>query len=224
MSEPSPTKAEVDPAIRALRYDALTRQLERMRAMQYGYFSKFFWWVTLTLAGLIAMILAWDFWANAMIPFLVITAGVQASFYLYYVDFARVHSRALERRLNQLLGEEVLLGAKLEDQYFYPLDGPKLSGLSYAKPLGFFSAYTLHWCGVWALFFLYGFYNTCTSILQEVAEGDVYGGGLLVYAFYLVALGAWLLLNVGYLAWFFYARDDLRTMDQTLAEAYGAGA
>ncbi len=197
-----------------LQYDALTRQLERMRGMQYGYFTKFFWWVTLTLLVLMYLLLNLNPMGYLVAPFLVITAGVQASFYLHFVDFARVHARAVEKKLNQLLGEEVLLGAQIEDLYFYPLDQPKFSGFSFAKPAGFFSVYTLHWCGLWTMIFLY-----TLSLGYWSLSGDRELAGWLLP--YLLLLSGWAFVNVAYLFVYFARGRDLKAVADKLAVGYG---
>ncbi|MEN9778727.1 MAG: hypothetical protein RJB04_2482, partial [Verrucomicrobiota bacterium] len=59
---PSITAGELPAADRIrLEYDALTRQLERMRAMQYAYNRKFF--ALLLVSTLVAIsLLLWDHW------------------------------------------------------------------------------------------------------------------------------------------------------------------
>lgn len=195
-----------------LQYDALTRQLERMRGMQYAYFSKFFWWVIVTFFVMIYLAIYPQSFATLALPFLVVTAGVQASFYLHFVDFARVHARALERKINQLVGDQVLLGAEIEDLYFYPLDHPKMSGLSYAKPLGFFSVYTLHWCGLWLFFYVVGVYLS----VWILGLGDLAAYTLPYY----LLLAVWTLGNVLYLLLYFGRGHDLKAVAARLAAAY----
>ncbi|MEM1060318.1 MAG: hypothetical protein AAGK14_13820 [Verrucomicrobiota bacterium] len=219
MEKPTPKGPEADTL--ALRYDALTRQLERMRGMQAAYFGRFFWWVVLTLAGLVALMLSGLFWGKALLPFLVVSAGVQASFYLYYVDFARAFARSLEGKLNRLLGEETLIAARLEDAYFYPLDAAKFSGYSLGRPWGFFSVYTLHWCGVWALFYAYGVYYMILTLYDDFQLGALGNDGVFVYTSYFLVLALWTFGNVAYLAWYFHRQPELAAMKKLLREAYG---
>jgi hypothetical protein len=186
-----------------LEYDALSRQLERMRHMQYAYFAKFFQWIMITAGVLLALFLQPFSLGHKALPFLVLTAGMQASFYLHFVDFARTHAAALEKRLNTLLGRPVLLGSHIEDLYFYPINAGKFSGFLPTHPLRFFSIYTTHWCGVWA--FLYA-----AGVMRAWEDLGTYR------TFYLVLLGTWTLGNVCYLAWFFGRRRDLNAVTQAL--------
>jgi hypothetical protein len=195
--------------LRRLRYDALTRQLERMRGMQYAYFAKFFTWLGATGLVFLVLFLSGDGLSRMTLPFLVITAGVQASFYLHLVDFARVHARAIEKKINELLGEPVLVAHLLEDAYFYPLEHPRFSGFAVTAPSRFFSAFTVHWCGVWAMLFVAGL---------MAARGSVSERMLMIYG---ALLAAWSIANVSYLAWFFLGLRDQRRITALLQDQLG---
>lgn len=178
-------------------YDAAMRQLERMRAMQYHYHQKFFSWISFVLLLLLALAL----WPGGLgwlfIPFLVVTAGVQASFHLHFCDFARTHARLLESKLNHWLGTRVLLGGEIEALYFYDEREPKISGFLPTTPTRFFSAFTLHWTVLWTVLFALGLTLTARSL--ETFWALAYVGGAL----------AWAALNFGFIAWYFWnARDE----------------
>ena len=134
-----------------LRIHAWMEQLRRMREMQYVYHKKFFHGLYFFLVVVIACLL-WDSPLSlALVPFLVITAGTQSCFYLHFVDFARLHARHLEKKLNQALGKATLVGSKIEDAYFYPIDAPRSVGSS-LPPLCAFSASSpyIGFCFGWA--------------------------------------------------------------------------
>ena len=199
--------AEVD----RLQYDALTRQLERMRAMQYAYHRKFFTLLLLSSAGL-----AWALWngspaALTLLLFGLVTTGVTASFFLHFCDFARVHAAALERRINRLLGGRLLMAGELEADYFYPPASPRISGFSLAAPRSFFSVFTLHFCILWGGVSLY-------------ALGQILRYHTGAYGWVLPAYVVWLGVNVAYLIhWFVPARAERRMM-ATLEAGLGEGA
>ena len=182
-----------------LKIQAWMEQLRRMREMQYAYHKKFFHGLYFFLVLVIGCLL-WDSPISlALVPLLVITAGTQSCFYLHFVDFARLHARHLESRLNKDLGNGALLGSEIEDLYFYPIDAPKIGGFVPSAPLHFFSFFTLHWVALWlglaafALWRLLPMMGSC-------------GGH------YLGLLGLWGGLNLIYLIWFFYkARDHHAT-------------
>lgn len=195
---------DFDPKER-LVYDATLRQLERMRSMQYAYHQKFFAWIL--GSGLVFLVLLlWPApYAGALVPFLVVTAGMQAAFYLHFCDFARVHARHLEDKLNVMLGRRVLLAAELEQIYFYPMDEPKLAGLLPGHPLRFFSMFTLHWLVVWVAAAFFGFMKS-----WEFLAVHGWTGG------WLAAAIVWAGLNVAYLAWFFLGRRYEARIDRHL--------
>ena len=96
-SQPTLDASGLSPAERTrLEYDSLTRQLERMRAMQYAYNRKFFALLlvsTLVAGGLIL----WDHWKGWLVVcFGLVSTGVTASFLLHFCDVARVHARRLK--------------------------------------------------------------------------------------------------------------------------------
>lgn len=209
-SQPTLDASGLSPAERTrLEYDALTRQLERMRAMQYAYNRKFFSLLlvsTLTSVGL----LLWENWlAGMVVAFGLVSTGVTASFFLHFCDFARVHALALETRINLLLGARVLIASELEAEYFYPHARPKFSGFSLDRPLSFFSVYTLHFCAVWG-----------ALILWSAVELNRYHPYERLRPFALLWL-IWTLLHAAYLKWWFIDSGAEARMARRLAEAYG---
>lgn len=179
-----------------LIYDAAMRQLERMRAMQYAYHQKFFNWIGLTLI----LIFALAVWSGGsgwfFIPFLVVSAGVQASFYLHFCDFARTHARLLESKLNHWLGYQVLMAGEIEPLYFYDHREPKISGFLPTTPTRFFSAFTLHWMVTWTVLFALGI-TLSVRVLEPFWALAYILGALL-----------WAGLNFGFITWYFWNGQD----------------
>jgi len=172
-------------------------QLRRMREMQYAYHKKFFHGLYLFLVLVIGCLL-WDSPVSlAVVPLLVITAGTQSCFYLHFVDFARIHARFVEQRLNKVLGKDTLIGSEIEDLYFYPIDAPKIGGFVPSAPLRFFSFFTLHWTLLWlglaafALWRLLPMMGPCGC-------------------FYIKLIGAWGLLHLSYLSFHFWRSTEMK--------------
>ena len=189
-----------------MRVQAWMEQLRRMREMQYAYHRKFFHGLYFFLVLVVAC-LFWDSPLSlALVPFLVITAGTQSCFYLHFVDFARLHARHLETRLNKTLGKATLVGSEIEDVYFYPIDAPKIGGFVPSAPLRFFSFFTLNWVLLWlglagfALWRLLPYMGSCGRS-------------------YLAILTLWGGIHVAYLAWFFGRRNDFQKIRKKLGEA-----
>jgi len=174
-----------------------------MREMQYAYHKKFFHGLYFFLVLVIGCLL-WDSPISlALVPLLVITAGTQSCFYLHFVDFARIHARFVEGRLNKALGKSTLVGSEIEDLYFYPIDIPKIGGFVPTAPLRFFSFFTLHWVALWlglaafALWRLLPMMGPCGRS-------------------YLALVAFWGGLNLAYLSWFFSRREGLFSIEKFL--------
>ena len=186
-----------------LRIQAWMEQLRRMREMQYAYHKKFFHGLYFFFVLVIACLL-WDSPLSlALVPFLVITAGTQSCFYLHFVDFARLHARHLERRLNQALGKGTMVGAEIEDVYFYPVDAPKIGAFVPSTPLRFFSFFTLHWVLLWL-----GLASFAVWRLHSWAGASGLG--------YPLVVALWGGTNFFYLLWFFYRQVHHRFLLKTM--------
>ena len=181
-------------------------QLRRMREMQYAYHKKFFHGLYFFLVLVIGCLL-WDSPVSlALVPLLVITAGTQSCFYLHFVDFARLHARFVEGRLNKVLGKSTLVGSEIEDLYFYPIDAPKIGGFVPSTPLRFFSLFTLHWVILWLALAAFALWR----LLPMMGScGRSYVG----------LLGLWGGLNFIYLAWVFGKARERDTMDSFLKKS-----
>jgi hypothetical protein len=189
-----------------LIYDATLQQLARMRSMQYAYHQKFFQWMLLTFVLFLGLVLWPGHIGFYVLPFFVVTAGIQASFYLHFCDFARMHSRHLEEKINGMLGQTVLAGAALEELYFYPLSSGKIAGLLPGQPCRFFNVYTLHWVILWGFGFVAGL------LYVHAVSGSCFFWGYAASAF------LWAGLNLAYTAWYFGQGHDLRAVSDHLTQ------
>jgi hypothetical protein len=177
-----------------------------MREMQYAYHKKFFHGLYLFLALVIGCLI-WDSPISlALVPLLVITAGTQSCFYLHFVDFARIHARFVEGRLNKALGKSTLVGSKIEDLYFYPIDAPKIGGFVPTAPLRFFSFFTFHWVTLWLGLAAFALWR----LLPMMGPCGKH---------YLILLGLWGGLNLIYLTWFFYKAQHRHGMASFLKKS-----
>ena len=181
-------------------------QLRRMREMQYSYHKKFFHGLYLFLV-LVIVCLLWDSPVSlALVPLLVITAGTQSCFYLHFVDFARIHARFVEGRLNKALGKGTLVGSEIEDLYFYPIDAPKIGGFVPSTPVRFFSFFTFHWVTLWLGLAAFALWR----LLPMMGPCGKH---------YLILIGLWAALNFVYLILFFGKSRDRHSMDSFLKKS-----
>ncbi len=186
--------------------DFLYRQLERMRSMQYHYHEKFFFWQMASVLLFVAILL----WANPiaglLIPFLVVTWGVQSSFYLHFSDFARTHAAAIEQKINAHFGKKILVGAEIESAYFYDCGEPRIGGLLFRNPLRFFSVFTAHWIVVWMGFAVAGIFNGFTYLEDSLRMP------------YIWVFGLWAFLHLAYFVYYFTCQPDLSKVRSILEE------
>lgn len=180
-----------------LIYDATVRQLERMRAMQCSYHNKFFNWIIIIFVTFLLLLILPSKTGLLILPFFVVTAGMQASFYLHFCDFARTHSKHLETKINEMLGLQVLVGNELEERYFYPQNSARLGGIILEAPNRFFNVYTAHWLILWLGGFIAGL---VTAYLSQT---------ILFFFIYAFAALTWAGLNFIYLMWYFAFKKDL---------------
>jgi hypothetical protein len=186
--------ATIDDAETELRL--LTAQLDRMRGMLFGYSDLFFrrirdW----SLVAIVLLVLgAGDIVPHAtwILPFLVPFAFLETGYLFWYTVFARRYAERVERRINAMLGSDVLIAHRLEAAYFYPPDAPKVAALSTGNPLGMMSAATLGYTGGAGLLWGAGFL-------------DLMGNGprLLI-----LAAVAWTAAIAAYLVWSSLTRRD----------------
>jgi hypothetical protein len=188
-----------------LRYDAWTRQLERMRAMQYAYHRKFFGLLLVsTLVGGVA--LAWgSVFSLIAVCFGLVTTGVSAAFLLHFCNFARTHARALEGQINRLLQQRTLIASELEADYFYPPQSPVLD-VGELWPSRFFDFYTRHFCGLWAIMTGWALWQLWHHLLPEP------------FLVLMLAWAAWAGVNVVYVQTWFRGAAEQRMAERLKAE------
>lgn len=123
-------------------------QLNRMRGMNRFYHERFFADVRFTAVALVALFVlgaAQTKLAYLLIPPLAVIGAAQTSFDASYLILSRHYATALERYINQAVGERLLVAHELEDKYLFPLHTRKV--VTAAAGLGF------SWFGFMTLFY-----------------------------------------------------------------------
>ena len=199
-----------------LELELLVAQLERMRAMLFGYSSLFFarirdWAIVaivllvLGASGLVPV-------AIVLVPFVVPFAFLETGYLFYYTVFARRHAERLERAINERAGHDVLAAHRLEAAYFYEPDAPKIAAFSVARPLGFMSAVTLGYSFGALLLWLGGIVGLVDFV------GSLDEPGLMALA--VPGALVWTAAIVVYLLWTFLRRPDERRLLEALEASY----
>jgi hypothetical protein len=201
----------------ALRLQTLHMQLERMRAMLFKYSEMFYQLILVGQLTIILMAMASmtvTLRATALlIPFFVIYIGVQSAYFLTYVIFARVCATGIEQRINHLLKDDVLIAHRQEAVYLFPLGGAQFAGVPLRLRQTFIGFITIHfWLTGGACFALAAY--RAWQLLPELA------GEFPPARYYFWALGAWALLHLVYLVWYFGSRHYERRIKQIVSDVY----
>lgn len=145
------------------------QQLARMRGMTALYHRQFFSDVRYTLTAGLALVVAamvWDRRIFALVPIVALIGAAQTAFDASYLIFARHYARSLEQYLNGRLDDEVLVAARLEDTYLFPLDRPKLVTLPLSGGLTWFGFMTALYTLVGVGFFAVGMAQAWTQLTE----------------------------------------------------------
>ena len=107
----------------------VAEQLGRMRGMTVEYHRQFFTDIRFAIL-LISALFVLGLWVDPLIalliPFVALWAAVQTAFDASYLIFARHYAARLEGYLNESAGQDLLVGARLEDAYLFPLNRSKV--------------------------------------------------------------------------------------------------
>ncbi|MBA2339047.1 MAG: hypothetical protein H0V88_01515 [Pyrinomonadaceae bacterium] len=200
-----------------LPLEVLNMQLERMRAMLYKYSELFYKLIVLGVIVIILMAAASmtdTFRAIALIiPFFTIYLGVQSAYFLSYVVFARVYATGIEKRINRIAGDEMLIAHRLEAAFLYPLNGAQFAGVPARLGQSFIGFITIHFWLTGAVVIALASYRAWQLLHALTLEFPP-------LRFYFPALIMWSLLHLIYLAWYFGARRDERAIETIVREAY----
>lgn len=172
------------------------QQLGRMRGMTRYYHERFFADIrTSTFASMALFVIGW--WgigeAFLLIPIVALLGATLTAFDASYLIFARHYAAKLEDDINRDLGSEVLLAAKLEDSYLFPLNQTKLVTAS-LSPFSWFSFMTLFFTALGVMAYAFGL-ALGLPVLTD------HGGAWLAWYLTLLAVVTWAALFVG--AWWF---------------------
>ena len=216
----SPPEVVVTEAVPEAHLRVLQAQLERMRGMHYGYYVQFFQathlFTVLTLAN-IALSLYPPFRAAILLlPFFIVYAGFFCAYLLTYNLFARIYATALEKKINQALGAEILVAHHMEDAYIYRTPAPKFVAIDLGRPYTFISASTVSFTVGGIVLYLFAAYRAYQLLPPLAAHFPPFSPWL-----YWPLLAAWTLGHLAYLLWFYVGGKPEKTIAAIVNDAYG---
>ena len=200
------------------RLPLLEKQLERMRSMHYGYYAQFFTATHLfTVIVLTLFVLSLTPALRAavfVLPFFIVYAGYFTAYLLCYNLFARIYATALEKKINSLVGEDLLIAHRMEDIYFYRTPGLKFVAFDLSRPTTFISASTASFTfGGVALYALCAY--RCWQLIP------LYAPHFPPVSLFWPLLAVWTLGHLAYLLWFYIGGTPEREIAAIVNSAYG---
>lgn len=189
-------------------------QLTRMRGMNAAYHNRFFSDVRSTTLIVLALFVAGAAIDRRMylaVPVVALLGACQTAFDASYLIFSRQYAARLERFLNDRLGQDVLVAHRMEDEYLFPLDTPKVVTLSIERFswFGFMTAlYTIIGVGAYTV----GLIASLGVIGDEI--------GLRLGGIYLITLAVVTIAALGVGFWWFPGGEGERRLRAVLDPAF----
>jgi len=123
----------------------LNNQLSRMRSMNKYYHDQFLFDVRILFFFTIIFhyLALTNNTAYMLIPFLSLFGSVLLAFHAHYLIFSRNYSEFIEIKLNNILGNDVLIAHKLENSYLFPIKDRKIVVAKLGSDFSWFGYVTL---------------------------------------------------------------------------------
>ncbi|MDX1447644.1 MAG: hypothetical protein R3246_01165 [Acidimicrobiia bacterium] len=189
-------------------------QLARMRGMNASYHQRFFSdirFTILTVVGLFVVGAAVDRRLYLLVPVVALVGACQTAFDASYLIFSRQYSTRLEQYINRSLGHDVLVAHRMEDEYLFPLDTPKLVTVGVER-FSWFGFMTLLYTAVGV-----GAYAAGVWASLGVIGSDI---GLRAGGIYLVALAVLTIAALATGVWWFPGGEGERRLRRVLDAAF----
>ena len=123
----------------------LNNQLSRIRSMNKYYHDQFLFDVRILFFFTIIFhyLALTNNTAYMLIPFVSLFGSVLLSFHAHYLIFSRNYSEFIEIKLNNILGNDVLIAHKLENSYLFPIKDRKIVVAKLGSDFSWFGYVTL---------------------------------------------------------------------------------
>lgn len=204
------------------RVAIINAQLQRMRGMTRYYHERFFSDVRSTTIIVISLFGAGWITDRAelflLVPVICLIGANQTAFDASYLIFARTYASSLEREINADLGGTALLGARLEDEYLFPLGTAKIVTIPLKGPQSWFGWMT-------ALYTLLG--GAASVVALAIGWATLSGHGRIWVAAYLLVVGGLTLASAAFGVWWFALGTGERRLREILgldSSAIGLGS
>ena len=125
------------------KLNVLNSQLMRMRQMNRYYHQQFLTDVRLLLCLTVLILTFTNSLTYYLIPFISLFGAVLLSFHAHYLIFSRNFSEYLEKKINNLTKEKIMIAHELENTYFFPIQNKKIVVAGLGKSFSWFGFVTL---------------------------------------------------------------------------------
>tara|TARA_X000000368_G_scaffold118846_1_gene92968 strand:- start:184 stop:759 length:576 start_codon:yes stop_codon:yes gene_type:complete len=123
----------------------LNNQLSRMRSMNKYYHDQFLF--DIRILFFFTLFFHYLAFSNNMvymlIPFISLFGSVLLAFHAHYLIFSRNYTEFIEINMNNILGSDVLITHKLENNYLFPIKDKKIVVAKLGKEFTWFGYVTL---------------------------------------------------------------------------------
>ena len=176
-------------------------QLKRMRSMNRYYHDQFLLDVRILfiLNTVFLFISLQNIYALYVLPLISLFGSVLLSFHAYFLIFSRQYSEYIELKINNELGEDVLIAHELENDYFFPTQERKIVVAVLNKGFTWFSFVTL-------FITLYGI-SSYIWAMSQILNND-----LNMMYIYLVSTVTLITLVIGY--WWFVSGTGEKRLEK----------
>ena len=123
----------------------LNNQLSRMRSMNKYYHDQFLFDIRILFFFTIIFhyLALTNNTAYMLIPFISLFGSVLLAFHAHYLIFSRNYSEFIEIKINNILGNDVLIAHKLENSYLFPIKDRKIVVAKLGSDFSWFGYVTL---------------------------------------------------------------------------------
>ena len=176
------------------KIEILSNQLSRSRSLNNFYHKQFLFDVRYGLFLLIILyIVAYSLSPNAFlfIPYLVLLFSILLSYHAHYLIFSRMLSEDLEKEINSIKSEKILIAHEVENKYFFPTSKRKIVVAAFGNDFTWFSFVTIFITSLGVLAYTHSMYLIHSNSLSS------YIYFIVIFLFTVISLivGNWWFIN-----------------------------
>ena len=176
------------------KIEILSNQLSRARSLNNFYHKQFLYDLRYGLFLVsILYVAAYTLSLNIflLVPYIILLFSVLLSYHAHYLIFSRMLSEDLEKEINSIKSEKILIAHEVENKYFFPTSKRKIVVAAIGKDFRLFSFVTLFITSLGSIAYIHSMYLIYVNSLTN------YGYFIIVFITTLLSLivGIWWFIN-----------------------------